>query len=336
MRIQAALVAFLIGCTRTPADVVELPLVEVGRPESPTPSAPVTQLGRIRIATRAGEITPVVVRLVGLQPTHRYVLCLNPEESGSPTSDALGRIAIAGWPPGEIYRSPSGRQVGHWNFATITTDAQGAFEGAFDLPLRPLEYRVRLLVKTTYDEGSVSLLQTKRVEVSVLPSITERWLAGTLMVLPLAPLLWFVRLRRRKATARPAPRGDTPDTGRTRIERARAEGVIRHSETYTWIEIHGRRKRFRPRQALVFRILCEQDPDGLGVPQETIVRLWEASFPAQRANPVRVHDIFRAYPDEPGDFIVRVAGAACVYRLRLGPEQAEPPPESLGIDGEPG
>jgi len=51
-----------------------------------------------------------------------------------------------------------------------------------------------------------------------------------------------------------------------------------------------------------------------------------------RANPVRVRDIFRAYKDEPGDFIVRVPGPASAYRLRLepaaAPRRAEDTPHS--------
>jgi hypothetical protein len=103
------------------------------------------------------------------------------------------------------------------------------------------------------------------------------------------------------------------------VDRARAEGVFVHHKDFAWVEIHGRRKSFRPRQALVFRILCEQDPRCYGIPQEQIVKEWEAVYKVKRANPVRVLDIFRSREDEPGEFIERVPGSASVYRLRLTP-----------------
>jgi hypothetical protein len=101
-------------------------------------------------------------------------------------------------------------------------------------------------------------------------------------------------------------------------------GVLVHHRNLSWIEIHGRRKSFRPRQALVFRILLENDPDCEGMLQEEIVKAWEKVYAVARANPVRVRDIFRACKDEPGDFIVRVPGPASAYRLRLEPGIAQP------------
>ena len=110
---------------------------------------------------------------------------------------------------------------------------------------------------------------------------------------------------------------DSAGASGTLVERARCAGTFVHHKDFAWVEIQGRRKTFRPRQALVFRILCEQDPECYGIPQEQIVKEWEAVYQAKRANPVRVLDIFRSREDEPGDFVERVPGSASVYRLKL-------------------
>jgi hypothetical protein len=178
-------------------------------------------------------------------------------------------------------------------------------------------------------------------------------LTGTIAALAAIPLVFIARERgrrrmpayadeddlqgeqRERADGSAQAQGDSasasPQAAQTLVERARAEGVLLHHKNYAWIEIHGRRKSFRPRQALVFRILCEQDPNCDGVPQDEIVKAWEEVFQAKRANQVRVRDIFRSCEHEPGDFIVRVAGPASVYRLRLEPT---PPPATPDPDGD--
>jgi len=379
----------LLAGSPVSAEPRSLPIVSIAD-EAPSIS------GELSFESEALSSSELTVRLGGLEPKTTYVLCLNPGEAGSPTSDRLGKLQIHGWPLGSVWENPSGIQEGHWNFVRIQTDAAGAFEQQFELPLPAADYRVRLLVKTSPENGSQCIAQSDAFLMVVSGPPFTRWLAGTFVALAFVPLIFMVRGRaksdRHKAErahnpeeAEPSPRaplagagevhhrptlapavpgppeipsppeglecgrnpvrpvaatptplhsGESPlspadaaaqawrfqpdsTNGQTLVDQARSEGVLRHGKHFSWIEINNRRKQFRARQALVFQILCDQDPNCDGLPQEHIVREWEAVYEAKRANPVRVRDIFRAYPDEPGDFIVRVPGPASVYRLGI-------------------
>jgi len=334
--IRIVAIVWLLACSPTPTEVRVLPL-------EPLPGQDPAASGEVQFPSSSTSPAAISVRLRGLVPDSQYVLCLNPWEPDSPTSQRLGSLGVHGWPLGAIYDNPLGYKEGHWNFVKIKTNARGVFEQAFSLPLPPLDYRIRFLVKTAPTHGSVSVLQSDALLMAVSPSPLPGWLTGTMVALAFVPLVFIARVRARDRSGdrptRHRPSCDEPleeGAPHTLVERARADGTLRHSKHYSWIEIHGRRKTFRPRQALVFRILCEQDPNCDGIPQEHIVKEWEAEFKAKRANPVRVRDIFRASPDEPGDFIVRVPGPASVYRLRLTPnvEPNQGEVESCRFDGE--
>jgi hypothetical protein len=289
------------------------------------------------------------IRLEGLEPGQAYLLSFDASEAGSQTSSLLGTIAVPGRPLGSTYTDATGVAHGFWDFETILGDAQGGYEGRIRLAMPRFDYRVRLLVKRAAAESTTSLLESEPFLLSVDPLLaTRRWGAAGACVLVLASILMLRRLRRsatptrRAAPARaraPEPAREGPETvaapaieaapraddpARTRVDQARAEGILVHQRNFAWVEIHGRRKSFRPRQALVFQILCEHDPDCDGMPQEQIIEEWERIYNVARANPVRIVDIFRSYSDEPGDFIERMPGPASMYRLRLEREPAPP------------
>jgi hypothetical protein len=317
--------------------------------------------GSLRIPLSSRPVADLSIRLSGLEPGATYVLCLDTVEPGSDTSHALGNLGLPGWPLGAFVRTENGDEHGFWDFEKFKADATGSYSETVQLPLPPMDYRLRLLVKRSPSEGSRSLLQSETLLVSVDPLLeVRRWAGRAGLALAFAGLGLVMRSQRRTREREDGPVTDELESSsmsppavestamdvdlddedfaassvqlscdvapqvpvqppRTLIEHARAEGVLLHHKTYAWVEIHGRRKSFRPRQALVFHILCEHDPNCDGLPQEQIVKEWEHVYRAKRANPVRVLDIFRSHPDEPGDFIERVAGSASVYRLRLEP-----------------
>jgi len=331
--IQIIALAGLLACTGASSETITLPV-------DPVPGTTLSATGEVDFPAVSTGGAKIAVRLEGLDPDTTYILCLNPWDPESPTSELLGQIGLHGWPLGEIYEDPSsGVRVGHWNFARIETDANGSFSHTYDLPLPPFDYSIRMLIKTAHSAGSRTILQTDSLMMAVNPPMMGRLLAGTVVALAFVPLIFIARGRSRDRR-RVRLRHYSSDTGdrepapeyHTLVERARAEGILCHNKRYTWIEIHNRRKTFRPRQALVFQILCEHDPNCDGMLQEDIVKEWEDVFSAKRANPVRVRDIFRASPDEPGDFIVRVPGPASAYKLRLTPG---PPPDSKPDDDAP-
>jgi hypothetical protein len=275
----------------------------------------------------------------------------------------LGNLGIPGYPLGGFYPGLSGGFEGYWDFEKIQTDARGGYLKHFELPLPAQAYRVKFLVKTNHDSGARPVLTSQPLLLDVRPPVALNMLTG-IAALAALPLVFIVRGRgRRRAPAceddvevvngvayEPMPPARPPlelvepasdaaapllengsSCATTWVERARAEGVLLHHKNYAWIEIHGKRKSFRPRQAFVFRILCEHDPNCDGMPQDEIIKAWEQEFRATRANQVRVRDIFRSCEHEPGDFIVRVAGPASVYRLRLEPT---PPPPSSDPEGD--
>jgi len=315
--------------------------------------------GHLHLPVQPGSVASLSVDVGGLAPISTYVLCLDAETAETPASAALGSLALPGWHPGNFWE-----KKGFWDFARVESDAEGRIAQAFELPLPPLDYRVRLLVKRVEPHGGmVSVLQSPVLLLDVRSKLREQaWILAIVAAFacPL-PLLWLLHLlRRRHATVdtfalsdtreeAPALEGPVPapvvptaaevsapaaspplvavvrmEPPRTRVEQARAEGTLIHHRNLSWIEIHGRRKSFRPRQALVFRILMDSDPDCEGMLQEEIVKAWEKVYAVARANPVRVRDIFRACKDEPGDFIVRVPGPASAYRLRLEPKAPAP------------
>jgi len=417
-----------MACSGTPPEIRSLPIVSIS---DTTPDAG----GEILFPSRSMSTSKLTVRLTGLAPERSYILCLNTGEPNTPTSETLGKLQLHGWPLGSFYDNPQGFKEGHWNFVRIESDASGRFERGFELPLPPLDYRIRLLIKTAGEGGYAPVAQSDAFLMAVSGSPLKRWLAGTMFALAFVPLLFIVRGRARDRGEHGAPdheaaeaagadvnrtpssseddsatgggatlqlnpaapglpdalgaehtrldasevqgsefedpnqfnghafngnpcnanQGDASqgdphrcdashtameptngsagpssliDRDLTLVERARIEGNLRHGKRFSWIEIHNRRKHFRARQALVFQILCEQDPNCDGLPQEEIIREWEAVYEAKRANPVRVRDIFRACADEPGDFIVRVPGPASVYRLGLLPTTSEKSEES--------
>src|SRR5262245_43518975 len=306
--------------------------------------------GSLRVTPSPRGHAGFTLSVVGLDPTDTYRLCLNAEEADSSSSETLGNLGIPGWPLGAFHQAASGHE-GYWDFENAQADAQGRYQKHFEIPLPAQSYRVKFLVKTNQGASARSILTSQPFMLEVRTPLGVHWLTGTIAAMAAVPLMFIVRGRtmRRVRTDvegeedRPlAPRsehgpaepelepadvvlpGPLPFVGgmRTCVDRARAQGVLRHNKNYTWIEIHGRRKIFRQRQALVFRILCEQDPNCGGILQDDIVKDWEAVFHATRANPVRVRDIFRSCQGEPGDFIVRVPGPASAYRLRL---EATPP-----------
>jgi hypothetical protein len=320
--------------------------------------------GHLHLPVEPSGVAALSIDLGGLAPKSTYVLCLDAETAEVAASAKLGSLSLPGFQPGMFWET-QGVKKGFWDFARVETDEQGRFARAFELPLPPLDYRVRLLVKRVEPHGGMSsVLQSPVLLLEVQsPLRRQAWVIALVVALacPL-PLLWFLRARRRNAPvdtfalsdtreeapaiAGPAPSAapavaapavgqpvlqpvvPQPEPPRTRVEQARVEGVLLHHRNLSWIEIHGRRKSFRPRQALVFQILMDCDPDCEGMLQEEIVKAWEKVYGVARANPVRVRDIFRAYKDEPGDFIVRVPGPASAYRLRLeraaAPVVAEP------------
>ncbi len=313
--------------------------------------------GALRLTPSPRGHAGFTLSMAGLSPGATYVLCLNAQEPGSPSSETLGNLGIPGWPLGAFYPSEKGGYEGYWDFEKVQTDAEGRYQKHFELPLPAQAYRVQFLVKTNHDLGAIPVLKSQPLLVDVRDPLQVDLLTGTIAALAAIPLVFIARGRGRR---RPSSEPDHPGLERTRacedladepspsgsssahvlpacstlVERARAEGVLQHHKNYAWIEIHGRRKSFRPRQALVFRILCEHDPNCDGIPQDEIIKAWEEVFGAKRANPVRVRDIFRSCEHEPGDFIVRVAGPASVYRLRLEPTPP-PPPTDPDPDGEP-
>jgi hypothetical protein len=345
---------------------------EEGPPFRETPLEPLggeaQANGSLRIPLRSQPVADLSIQLEGLEPGASYVLCLNTVDAGTDTSAALGNLGLPGWPLGAFAIDDRGREHGYWDFEKFRADEGGRYAENVQLPLPPMEYRLRLLVKRSPADGSRSILQSETLLLSVDPLLeVRRWASGAGLALAFAGLGLVMRSQRRTREQRAAPSSETLpgpaaasepagfDAGieldelvasevhpigeplaqvpaqppRTLIERARAEGVFLHHKNYAWVEIHGRRKSFRPRQALVFHILCEQDPNCDGLPQEQIVKEWEHAYKAKRANPVRVLDIFRSHPDEPGDFIERVPGSASVYRLRLEPRAAEEESDSL-------
>jgi hypothetical protein len=337
----------LAACTEPPPSR-ELPL------EPLADQTPV--YGKLRLTPSPRGHAGFTVSMMGLEPGATYVLCLNAQEAGSPSSDALGNLGVPGYPLGGFYPGLNGGFEGYWDFEKIQADARGGYLKHFELPLPPQAYRVKFLVKSNYDSGARPVLTSQPLLLDVRAPVGLEMLTG-IAALAALPLAFIVRGRGRRRTAEcpddlealngepyeplpspprpqlevvsseseadPVPLGSACAT--TWVERARAEGVLLHHKNYAWIEIHGKRKSFRPRQAFVFRILCEHDPNCDGMPQDEIIKAWEEEFRAKRANPVRVRDIFRSCEHEPGDFIVRVAGPASVYRLRL---EATPPPHS--------
>jgi hypothetical protein len=321
--------------------------------------------GSVRITPSPRGHAGFTLSLTGLSPGETYVLCLNAQEPNSLSSETLGRLGIPGWPLGAFYPSAKGGVEGYWDFEKVQADAQGRFLRHFELPLPAMAYRVKLLVKTNQGVESRPVLHSQPLLLDVRGPLRVEVLTGTIAALAVIPLALIARGRGRRSRITPeqAHAGDRehaghrehagafapdpqattmeaeadplasaqPGCARTLVDRARAEGVFAHHKNYAWIEIHGRRKSFRPRQALVFRILCEHDPNCDGIPQDEIIKAWEEVFRAKRANPVRVRDIFRSCEHEPGDFIVRVAGPASVYRLRLEPT---PPPSSPDPDSD--
>jgi hypothetical protein len=336
----------LAACSEPPPSR-ELPLEPAGDQGS--------VYGALRLTPSPRGHAGFTVSMTGLSPGATYVLCLNAQEPGSPSSETLGNLGIPGWPLGAFYPSPHGGFEGFWDFEKVQADAQGSYQKHFELPLPALAYRVQFLVKTNHDVGARPILKSQPLLLDVRDPLKVDLLTGTIAALAAIPLAFMARGRGRRRVHEHAdelPRHDAygsdadgapplasvevplrADAGcaQTLVERARAEGVLQHHKNYAWIEIHGRRKSFRARQALVFRILCEQDPNCDGIPQDEIIKAWEEVFRANRANPVRVRDIFRSCEHEPGDFIVRVAGPASVYRLRLEPT---PPPPSADPDSD--
>ncbi len=346
----------LAACSEVPA-TRELPLEPAGDQTSVS--------GALRLTPSPRGHAGFTVSMAGLTPGATYVLCLNGKEPGSPSSETLGHLGIPGWPLGAFYPNPNGGYEGFWDFEKVQADALGRYERHFELPLPAQAYRVQFLVKTNHDVGALPVLKSQPLLLDVRDPLKVDLLTGTIAALAAIPLVFIARGRGRRRlppdvddeclahadacdddgavehSSRSAV-GEAMELvgcARTRVDRARAEGVLQHHKNYAWIEIHGRRKSFRPRQALVFRILCEHDPNCDGIPQDEIIKAWEEVFRAKRANAVRVRDIFRSCEHEPGDFIVRVAGPASVYRLRLEPT---PPPPSTDpdpdgdVDGESG
>jgi len=363
----STLVAVLL-CTPSTALSTELRVLDLEPLES------LQANGHLHLPVKASSRATLSVDMSGLAPYATYVLCLDAETAETPASAGLGKLVLAGWPPGNFWET-HGIKKGFWDFARVETDAEGRFAQAFELPLPPLDYRVRLLVKRVEATGGmVSVLQAPVLLLEVQSPLREKaWLLALVAALTCPiPLLWLLHLMRRRtgtvldtfalvdtddeedapalagsAAAAPAaatngaaaeavraPLVETEhaDPPRDRVEQARIAGTLAHHRNFSWVEIHGRRKGFRPRQALVFRILIEHDPDCEGMLQDEIVKAWEKVYGVARANPVRVCDIFRAYKDEPGDFIVRVPGPASAYRLRLepaaAPRRAEDTPHS--------
>lgn len=362
--VRAGLVALLLAAPLSAA-AGELRVLEL------EPLEDIQANGHLHLPVQPGSVATLSVDLGGLAPISTYVLCLDAETAETPASAALGSLVLPGWAPGNLWE-----RKGFWDFARVETDAEGRIAQAFELPLPPLDYRVRLLVKRVEPHGGmVSVLQSPVLLLEVRSKLREQaWILAIVAAFacPL-PLLWLVHLMRRRhqtvdtfalsTTREEAPALEGPvaapapaaaDVGaasvspplvavvrmeppRTRVEQARAEGTLTHHRNLSWIEIHGRRKSFRPRQALVFRILMDNDPDCEGMLQEEIVKAWEKVYAVARANPVRVRDIFRACKDEPGDFIVRVPGPASAYRLRLEPKAPAPlavEPEDAATDSE--
>ena len=327
MWLSLGLIVPLLACAPSPPDTVAHTLSILPGEVYPHAS------GVMELPTSHRPPTAVRVSLEGLAPQSSYVLSLNAAEPDSPTGEALGRLTSAGWPTGALYHAPEGGELGVWNFATLRTDSEGRAEQTLELPLPPGDYKARLFVKTSGPEGNVHILQSQIVFLAVDP-VSRAWSWGLLgaAVVPLLGWGLWVALRKRSSRDEPGEdRSAGSERRNTLVDRCRADGTLRHSPTYHWVEICGRRKTFRPRQALVLQILCEHDPNGDGLPQQEIVRIWEKTFATKRADPLRVRDIFRAYPDEPGDFLVRLPGPASVYRLRLEPrgtstEVAVPPP----------
>ncbi len=299
--------------------------------------------GRLRLTPSSPGHVSFTVSLVGLEPDATYALCLNAQEASSPSSDTLGSLGMPAWPLGGFYPSWAGGVEGYWDFEKVQSDSQGRYLHHFELPLPAQPYRVKFLVKIKYDSGARTILTSQPLLLDVRAPLDVYVLTGiaVLAVMPVALIL--LRWSRRTGEcpdetdaghqeAGPILEADSQNglaCAQTSVERARAEGLLLHHKNYAWIEIRGRRKRFRARQALVFRILCERDPNCEGMPQEEIVKAWEEQFGVSRANPVRVRDIFRSCEHEPGDFIVRVAGRASMYRLRLEPT---PPPPSYDLE----
>jgi hypothetical protein len=337
----------LAACSEPP-QARELPLEPIGDQRS--------VYGTLRVTPSARGHAGFTLKMSGLIPSETYILCLNAQDPGSKTSETLGNLGIPGWPLGAFYPNPAGGTEGFWDFEKVQANEQGSYERHFELPLPAHSYRIKFLVKpnASADHHPILTSQPLLLHVRAALEMADVLKTGTLAALAALPLVFMARGRGRRKTfsdaeddAQPREQAseprveafdpsalqgaplDAPDAtvAGTLVDRARAEGVLAHHKNYAWIEIHGRRKSFRSRQALVFRILCEQDPNCDGIPQDEIIKAWEEVFRAKRANPVRVRDIFRSCEHEPGDFIVRVPGPASVYRLRLEPTAPPSTPE---------
>lgn len=143
--------------------------------ELPLEPVPGTAMGKnpgsMQLTVHRGGPVQLKLRLNGLQADTGYVLCLNPAAADSPTSRHLGTLSIPGWPLGEFWVNPSGQREGFWDFLRIQTDSEGRFDDTLTIPLPPMEYKVRLLIKHPQPQGVRSILQSNAIFMAIEPSL---------------------------------------------------------------------------------------------------------------------------------------------------------------------
>lgn len=131
----------------------------------------------------------ITVRLNGLTPNESYWLSLNAGSPGTPENRILGDIRIPGWRAGHYFE-----KEGFWDFKEIKTDAQGKFEDSASLPLPPLRYHVKFLIKKSYvQKGGRVVLYTDALVFEIAESWTEwlrRWLAAVFIIPVGLILIW--------------------------------------------------------------------------------------------------------------------------------------------------
>lgn len=128
----------------------------------------------------AQEPVELRIQLADLQPEDNYWLCLNALAAGGAESRILGSLRCPGWPEGSFDTSGEG----YWDFAVITADHQGRYEGTFLLPL-PTEQKpceMKLLVKDIRAGGSVILQSPLLLKAKASPSNHFMWLVSAVLV----------------------------------------------------------------------------------------------------------------------------------------------------------